>query len=112
MQQPQEPFKRIDIDETKRLIDEGKARVIDVREPDEWNAGHVPQAVHIPLGKILNTPETSLEGDRTQPLVFICASGQRSAVACEVAAQLGYKDLANVEGGTIAWIKSGNPVAR
>jgi len=110
MTQPQEPFKRIGVDEAKRLIDEGKVRLVDVREPDEWTSGHIPQATHIPLPQIVNNPEKSLEGDREQPQVFVCAAGQRSAVACEVAAMLGYKDLYNLEGGTIAWIKSGNPV--
>jgi len=112
MQQPQEPFKRIDVDEAKRLIEEGKIRLVDVRDQDEWNSGHIPQATHIPLPQIVNSPETSLQGDLEQPQVFVCAAGQRSAVACEVAAMLGYKELYNLEGGTIAWIKSGNPVAR
>lgn len=112
MQQPQEPFKRIDVDEAKRLIEEGKIRLVDVRDQDEWNSGHIPQATHIPLPQIVNSPEASLQGDLEQPQVFVCAAGQRSAVACEVAAMLGYKELYNLEGGTIAWIKSGNPVAR
>jgi rhodanese-related sulfurtransferase len=110
MAQPQEPFKRIGVDEAKRLIDEG-VRVVDVREQDEWNSGHIPQATHLPLPQIVNNPEKSLgEGDREQPVVFVCAAGQRSAVASEVAAMLGYKDIYNLEGGTTAWIKSGNPV--
>jgi rhodanese-related sulfurtransferase len=99
------------VDEAKRLIDEGKARVIDVREPDEWRSGHIGQATLIPLPQIMNNPESALEGDREQPQLFVCASGSRSAVACEVAAMLGYKELFNLEGGTIAWIKDGNPVA-
>ena len=110
MAQPQEPFKRIDVDEAKRLIDEGKVRVIDVREPDEWTSGHIPQATHIPLPQIVNNPEQSLKGDTEQPVVFVCAAGQRSAVASEVAAMLGYKEIYNLEGGTIAWIRSGKPV--
>ena len=112
MQQPQEPYKRIGVDEAKRLVEEGKVRVIDVRDPDEWNSGHIPQATHVPLPQIVNNPEASLPGDREQPQLFVCAVGQRSAVACEVAAMLGYKELYNLDGGTIAWIKSGNPVAR
>jgi rhodanese-related sulfurtransferase len=43
-------------------------------------------------------------------LVFICAVGSRSALACEFAAALGFKDLYNVDGGTDAWVKSGYPV--
>src|SRR4030095_7467860 len=106
MTQPHEPVKRIGVDEAKRLIDEGRVRLVDVREPDEWTSGHIPQAIHIPLPRMVNDPDKSLEGDRDQPQVFVCAGGTRSAVACEMAAALGYKDLYNLEGGTLAWIQS------
>ena len=111
MQQPQEPFKWIGVDEAKQLMAEGKVRVIDVREPDEWAAGHIPVAQHIPLARILNTPEASLVGDKEQPQLFVCAVGERSRVACEVAATFGFKEVYNLQGGTTAWIKAGNPVA-
>ena len=111
MQQPQEPFKRIGIDEAKELIAAGKVRVIDVRNPDEWVTGHIPAAEHIPLPRIVNNPESSLPGDKDQPQLFVCAVGERSAVACEVAAMLGYKEIYNLQGGTTAWVRSGNPVA-
>ena len=113
MQQPQEPFKRIGVDEAKQLIDEGKVRVVDVRNLDEWQSGHIPQATFMPLPQILpsgQSTDPNLPGDREQAQLFVCASGQRSAVACEVAHLLGYKELYNLEGGTIAWMRSGNPV--
>jgi adenylyltransferase/sulfurtransferase len=112
MTQPAEPFKRIGISEAKRLIDEGKIQVIDVRNPDEWQAGHIPQAALVPLPQIINDPETSLKGDRDQPTLFVCGVGERSAVACEVAAMLGFKDVYNLQGGTIAWVKEGNSLAK
>ncbi len=108
----QEPFKRIDVAEAKRLMAEGKVRVVDVRNPDEWQGGHIPQALHKPLPQIVNNPQTSLEGDLDQPQLFVCAVGERSAVACEVAAMLGYKEIYNLSGGTTAWIKEGNPIDR
>lgn len=111
MQQSQEPFKRIGVDDAKKLIEEGRVRVVDVREPAEWVSGHIPQAIHIPLGGIVNNPNANLSGDFEQPQLFVCAVGERSAIACEVAAMLGYKEIYNLSGGTIAWIKGGNPVA-
>ena len=111
MQQPQEPFKRIGLEEAKQLIADGKVVVVDVRNPDEWAAGHIPVAQHIPLPLIVNSPEASLTGDKNQAHLFVCAVGERSAVACEVAAMLGFKEIYNLQGGTIAWIKGGNPVA-
>ena len=111
MQQPQEPFKRIGVVEAKALIDEGKARVVDVRNLDEWVTGHIPQATHIPLPSIINAPQTSLPGDLDQPQLFVCAVGERSAIACEVAAMMGYKEIYNLQGGTNAWRQQGNPIA-
>ena len=110
MSQPQVPFKRINVEEAKQLMAEGKVRVIDVRNPDEWQAGHVPSATHIPLPQILNNPDQALQGDREQPVLFVCAVGERSAVACEVAAMLGYQDIYNLQGGTAQWAREGNPV--
>lgn len=111
MQQVQEPFRRIGVEEAKRLVDEGKVRVVDVRNPDEWVAGHIPQANHVPLPQILSDPEGRLTGEKGQATLFVCAVGERSAVACEVAATMGFTELYNLQGGTIAWIKSGYPVA-
>lgn len=110
MRQAQEPFKRIGVDEAKQLIEQGKVRVIDVREPDEWVAGHIPQANHIPLGGIVNHPTDTLTEPKEQALLFVCAVGGRSAIACEVAAAMGYAELYNLEGGTTSWRNGGNPV--
>ncbi|MEA2640286.1 MAG: hypothetical protein QOF51_1680 [Chloroflexota bacterium] len=112
MQQPQEPFKRVGVDEAKELINSGKVRVVDVRDPGEWASGHIPQATHIQLPSIINAPQTSLAGDLEQPQLFVCAVGARSAIACEVAAMMGYKEIYNLEGGTTAWMQQGNPVDR
>ena len=112
MAQPQEPFQRINVEEAKRLIEEGKVHVVDVRQPDEWQAGHIPVANLIPLDRIVNKPTESLTDEHTQPLLFVCAVGGRSAIACEVAATMGYTELYNLEGGTSAWIRSGLPVDR
>ncbi len=110
MRQAQEPFIRIGVEEAKKLIDAGGVRVIDVREPDEWIAGHIPVATHIPLGGIVNKPTETLTVDKEDTLLFVCAVGGRSAIACEVAATMGYTHLYNLEGGTTAWRSSGNPV--
>ncbi|MSQ23511.1 MAG: rhodanese-like domain-containing protein [Chloroflexi bacterium] len=110
MRRTEEPFQRINVDDAKRLIDEGQVKVIDVRQPDEWVAGHIPQAEHVPLDGIVNQPLTTLTGDKESAYLFVCAVGGRSAIACEVAAAMGFTELYNLEGGTTAWIKSGLPV--
>jgi rhodanese-related sulfurtransferase len=101
---PREPFTRITPQEAKEKIDSGGAQVIDVRTPGEYAGGHVPGAINIPHMSII-ARKAELAPDKE--LVFICAVGSRSALACEFAAASGFRDLFNVEGGTDAWIKSG-----
>ncbi len=99
-----EPFTRIDVHEAKEMIDSGEVQVIDSREPHEHAEGHVPGSVLIPHMAILPQAE-KLARDR--PILFICKSGQRSAVAAEFAASLGITDLYNVEGGHDDWREAG-----
>jgi rhodanese-related sulfurtransferase len=83
------------------------ALVLDVREPHEYTAGHVPGAVSMPLGTVAD----NLDSFRSDgPTYLICQSGARSMRACEFAADEGY-DVVNVSGGTGAWIAAGNDVA-
>ena len=104
---PREPFTRISVSEAKEKIDSGNVQVIDARTLGEYAGGHVPGAINIPHMSIV-TQKGNLSTDKE--LVFICQMGSRSALACEFAASLGFKDLYNVEGGTDAWIKAGYPV--
>jgi rhodanese-related sulfurtransferase len=80
--------------------------LLDVREQDEWDAGHAPQAVHIPLGEL---PDRVGELDPDAPLVVVCHSGARSARATAWLTQGGY-DAVNLDGGMIAWARAGLPV--
>ena len=100
------PVPEIDVDELARRKDAG-AFVLDVRQPDEYEAGHVPGAVLVPLDQ-LEGRMTELPKD--QPLLVICRSGARSAAAVQALAGAGY-DATNVAGGTLAWIEAGRPVA-
>lgn len=103
---PREPFTRISVDEAKEMMNDGAA-VIDVREPHEYSAGHVPNASLIPVNSVYARRE---ELPKDQDLIFVCAVGQRSALACEMAAASGLTRLFNLEGGTEAWINAGLPV--
>ncbi|MCL4509055.1 MAG: rhodanese-like domain-containing protein [Chloroflexi bacterium] len=105
----QEPFKRIFVEEAKRLIDSG-VPVIDVRELGEYQNGHVPGAKLVPLNSFLRDASKHLPAQG--PVIFVCAVGQRSAVASEMAAAVGATEVYNVEGGTKAWIAKGYPIDR
>lgn len=99
------PIEEITTDQLADLID-GGARVIDVREPEEYVVAHVPGAVPVPLGTVPDHVD-AFRGDGTT--YVICRSGGRSMQACEFVAAQGL-DVVNVAGGTMAWIASGRDV--
>ncbi|HEY8526096.1 MAG TPA: rhodanese-like domain-containing protein [Acidimicrobiales bacterium] len=95
----------IDVAELAKRRSEG-APVIDVREPDEYDAGHVPGARLVPLTTV---PERVDEVPTDQPVYVICAKGGRSLRAAEFYRSQGIEAI-NVAGGTSAWIEAGQPV--
>ncbi|MEX2236183.1 MAG: rhodanese-like domain-containing protein [Dehalococcoidia bacterium] len=103
-----EPYDRLTPAQAEERVQSGTAALIDVREDDEWNAGHAKSARHLPLNELIAAPQSLPEG---QDLVFICESGNRSALAAEYLAAIGREGLANVEGGTEAWRAAGRPMA-
>jgi rhodanese-related sulfurtransferase len=100
------PFRDLKIDEIKKLIDDGY-ELVDVREDWEWKRGHLPGARHVVLSQILANPTAQKFNDRT---IFVCAVGERSAVAAEMAVALGVKDVVSFRGGTNAWKAAGLPL--
>ncbi len=84
------------------------AVVIDVREPHEYAAGHVPGAQLVPLGTLAAGAE---QLDRTARVYVICATGNRSLTAARALAGAGF-DAQSVQGGTSAWAAAGRPVVR
>lgn len=86
--------------------------VLDVREPAEFAAGHLPKAVNIPRGvlefKIDSHPD--FQGKHGEAIVVYCQTGGRSALATQVLNQLGYTQAVSMAGGFKAWSESGLPV--
>ena len=107
-----EPFQRVDVQQAKKLIDEG-VPVVDVRNPDELQKdGEIAKTKLVPLNTFLMNPRPHLEGDR---VILMCKVGQRSAIAAEMAAAVAQADgrkltAYNMEGGIEAWKKAGLPV--
>jgi len=93
---PREPFYRVTVEEAKQLLQDG-AHIIDVREPHEYQKGHVPSAPLIPVGSVFARRE---ELPKEGKIIFTCAVGSRSALACEMAAAAGVpaERLYNLEG--------------
>ncbi len=84
----------------------GQGWLLDVREPDEWNQGHSPQAHLIPMGSIMDRID-ELPGD--VPIVVVCHSGYRSWQVTKALVDAGY-DAVNVAGGMEAWQSAGGVV--
>ena len=80
--------------------------LLDVREDDEWQAGHIEGAQHIPLGE-LGTRLAELPTDKT--VVAVCRSGARSGAAVRGLRQLG-RNAENLDGGVTAWARAGLPL--
>jgi rhodanese-related sulfurtransferase len=96
------PPPEIDVNELAERLRAG-ARLIDVREPDEYTRGHVPGALSVPLAAVPDQLDL-FRGE--SPTYVICQGGGRSRRACEFVEAHGV-DAVNVEGGTGAWIASG-----
>ena len=96
----------ISVTELEKLIAAGSL-VIDVRETDEFAAGHVPTAISIPL----STVQDRVDEFRHQGTVYvICQVGGRSMRACQYLADFDINNLVNISGGTTGWIALGNDV--
>ncbi len=92
------PVENIDVARALELLD-GGAVLLDVREDDEWRAGHSPLATHIPLSSV---PDAVDDLAHERRIVCVCRSGGRSARAAQFLTEQGF-DVVNLEGGMTAW---------
>jgi rhodanese-related sulfurtransferase len=84
-------------------------QVIDVREQEEWDAGHMAEATLVPLGDLERRRH---ELDPAAPVVIVCRSGRRSLVAADYLDQVGFSKARSLAGGMIAWVEADQPIAR
>jgi hydroxyacylglutathione hydrolase len=98
---------QLDPAEARRRIDIGQLQVLDVRNPDEWDSGHIDRARHLPVGQLAHGESDGLDPER--PVATVCASGFRSSLAASVLKGRGFDDVANITGGMDAWKAGGLP---
>lgn len=108
---PREPFTRISVAEAKEKLEKGEAVMVDVRNPDEYAEVHAKGVKLVPVNSVITQAAAIREYAGNKEVLFICKSGQRSALAAEYATAAGIDDLPlfNVEGGTMAWVEAGYP---
>lgn len=99
-----------EIDAANAIVQQKKGGTVflDVREPAEWNLGHVPDAVHIPRGQLEGKVEALVGRDKN--VVIYCAGGSRSALAADTLQQMGYDRVASLKGGFRGWTEGGGDV--
>ncbi len=101
--------REVDVDEARRKLESGKAKLIDVREESEWEAGHARGAEHMGKGVIERDIEQRVP-DKTAELILYCGGGFRSALAADNLQKMGYTNVASMAGGWRAWQAAGAPM--
>ncbi|HEU5003924.1 MAG TPA: rhodanese-like domain-containing protein [Actinomycetota bacterium] len=110
--------REVSADEAKAMVDsEPGALIVDVREPHEFDMGHIPGAILAPLGRVRDL------GDARSPMALAeltaatgnlvvtqCATGKRSIVAADILQKLGYANVVSMRGGFFGWARLGLPI--
>ena len=103
-------IREVTVAETKaRITQNPAARLIDVREDNEWQAAHAAGAVHLGKGIIERDIEREVP-DKTTELILYCGGGYRSALAADVLQRMGYSNVFSMAGGWKAWKESGGEI--
>lgn len=103
-------IREVTVEETlSRLSENKETRLIDVREDNEWQAGHAARAEHLGKGIIERDIEKTVP-DKHAPIILYCGGGYRSALAADVLQNMGYENVYSMAGGWKAWREAGAPV--
>jgi rhodanese-related sulfurtransferase len=94
--------------EAAEKLKNSKAVIVDVREKDEWEEGHIPDAIHMSRGTIELDVEEKVP-DTNAMVICHCGGGGRSALATESLQKMGYKNVRSMAGGFKAWTAAGLP---
>jgi rhodanese-related sulfurtransferase len=103
-------IREVTVDETRqRMQSDNGVRLVDVREDNEWEAGHAAGAEHLGKGIIERDIEATVP-DKATEVILYCGGGFRSALAADVLQQMGYTNVFSLAGGWKAWKDSGAPI--
>lgn len=94
-----------------QMINRGKTTVVDVRSADEFAAGHLRDAKHIPLADLGNRIG-ELDKSKSRTIVVVCQTGARGDKAARQLQAAGFEDVYSLEGGQAAWMAAGLPVTK
>jgi len=117
VQEARQRVQSLSVDQVAAELAQGSATIIDVREPAEQEAGVIAGAFSAPRGMLEffadpASPYHRPEFDPGRRIIVHCASGGRSALAADTLQQMGYTNVAHLDGGFKAWVTAGKPVAK
>lgn len=98
------------VDVRARMEQVGQFHIIDIREESEWQAGHLPGAIHLSKGVIERDIERTIPCP-TDEIICYCSGGFRSVLAVDVLQRMGYRNIRSMQGGFHAWTEASLPVA-
>ena len=99
---PESGYTRISQEEAREMMDTQEVLVLDVREPDEYDSGHIPDAVLLPVGTITEDTAAEIIPEKDATVLVYCRSGNRSKTAAQALADLGYTHIYEF-GGISTW---------
>ena len=103
-------IREVTVAETQQRVEQNReAKLIDVREDNEWEAAHAAGAMHLGKGIIERDIETSVP-DKATELILYCGGGYRSALVADVLQKMGYTNVYSMAGGWKAWKESGGEI--
>jgi rhodanese-related sulfurtransferase len=102
---------RVSLLQATQLLNQGKSVVLDIRSPDDFAAGHIRDARHIPL-KELKSRISELDKFKSKSVIVVCSSGSQSARAASVLKGAGFNEVYSLDGGLAAWRAQGLPTAK
>ncbi len=117
VQEAKQRVENLSAEQVAAELERGDALLVDLREPHELEQGVIPGAVHAPRGMLefwadLTSPYHRPEFDPGRRVILYCASGGRSALAAVTLQQMGYINVAHLDGGIRTWVEAGRPMAK
>jgi rhodanese-related sulfurtransferase len=103
--------RELSVEETRAAVERGRARLIDVREDNEWSEAHAKGAEHLGKGIIERDIET-FAPDKSSELILYCGGGYRAALAADSLQRMGYTNVVSMAGGWRAWEGADAPIEK
>ena len=104
-------IQQLNVNEAVRLMNDNDVVVLDVRESNEYNTGHIRDSIHIPMTSLVKRL-TELDKFKNKQILAYCRSGSRSNSACRTLSKQGFETVSNLAGGIMSWSNANLPISK